>query len=73
MEDEAYLLELITEEEGFEDPMQLLTEYALESVVPGICKECEAIYHYEPDQDEGYCEQCGENTVVSCLILAGIM
>jgi len=27
----------------------------------------------EPDQTQGYCEGCGENSVVASLILAGII
>ena len=31
---------------------------------PGYCTNCESIDNpAEPDQDAGYCEDCGENTV----------
>jgi len=69
----GYLLDIIVIEEGFDSEWELLETYAFDSVVPGVCSECENVYHYEPDQDAGWCEICGTNTVVSCLILGGIM
>ena len=40
---------------------------------PSICTNCGYITNMEPDQDRGWCESCEKNTVVSCLILAGII
>ena len=34
---------------------------------------CDYTTEMEPDQEEGYCEACGGNTVVSALVLAGII
>lgn len=49
--------------------------YITDSIVPGICMNpgCEATYDYEPDQDEGWCEECDTNSVKSAFILAGII
>jgi len=54
---------------------RFLEEYALDGCVPGICTEpgCGYTTEYEPDQDAGWCENCGTNTVVSGLILADII
>ena len=68
------LLQII-EDEGFETELELLEEYHDRSIVPGICMNegCNFTAYYEPDQDKGYCDLCGTKTVVSCLILGGIM
>lgn len=60
--------------EGYDDPMDMLQDYIIESTVPAICTnpDCNYSTYYEPDQTSGWCELCGGNSVVSCLILAGI-
>lgn len=65
----------LAELEGYNDSMDMLEDFAFDSIVPGICVEdgCDYIADVEPDQGNGWCELCGENSVVSCLILAGIM
>jgi ssDNA-binding Zn-finger/Zn-ribbon topoisomerase 1 len=54
---------------------ELLEEWALDSVVPGICMnpDCEYTAEYEPDQREGWCEACGTQSVTSFLILLGVI
>ena len=43
------------------------------------CRECKArfradhIASMESDQEEGYCEKCSGNTMVSVLVLAGLI
>ena len=66
------LLELC-EAEGFENIDQLLEASICDSVVPAICMDCGCATQMEPDQRAGYCEACGQNKVVSCLILAGLI
>jgi hypothetical protein len=46
-----------------------------DSVAPAICTEPECDYttEMEPDQDAGYCEACGNNSVASALVLAGLI
>jgi len=66
------LLELC-EAEGFENIDELLEASICDSVCPAICMECGCTAEMEPDQRAGYCEQCGRNRVVSCLILAGLV
>lgn len=45
----------------------------MDSVAPGICMNdgCDYITEVEPDQSEGYCENCDTCTVTSALVLAG--
>ena len=54
---------------------ELLEQYGLDDVVPGICMNagCDFTTLYEPDQDEGWCEECKSNTVTSALVLGGIL
>jgi hypothetical protein len=54
---------------------EFIEEYALEDVVPGICMnpDCDFTADYEPDQREGWCEECHTGSVRSGLILAGII
>ena len=51
----------------------MLEEATLDGVCPGICRNCDYTTEVEPDQDKGWCENCNTNTVVSCLILAGLI
>ena len=71
------LLVLLMEEEGFgqEEEIAFMEEFELESVQPGICATpgCEYINsRLEPDQDQGWCEECEAGTCVSAGILLGI-
>jgi len=39
----------------------------------GLCSECGEEAQVEVDQQKGYCESCGTNTVVSKAILYGLV
>lgn len=54
---------------------ELIETYALDDVAPGICMNpgCTYSTEYEPDQEMGWCEECGTRTVRSALVLAGII
>jgi len=54
---------------------ELLAEATYDSVAASICSNpgCSYTTGMEPDQDAGWCEECGTPTVVSCLVLAGIL
>jgi hypothetical protein len=71
---QAKLSELV-ESEGYDSLEQFLKENAHDSVVPGICMtdDCDYTAEIEGDQDRGWCECCCDNTVVSALVLAGII
>ena len=68
-------LNKIAETEGIED-INALIEHAMFNDCPGICisPDCGFVCsNIEPDQEQGWCEHCDGNTVVSCLVLAGIV
>lgn len=43
--------------------------------VPAICMNecCDFTAEYEPDSEDGWCDECGDNTVKSALILGGMI
>jgi hypothetical protein len=51
---------------------EMLEQATFDSVVKGICSEpgCDYTNEVEPDQARGHCEECGGQTVKSCLVLA---
>jgi len=53
----------------------LLEACAMDSVSPGICRKpgCNYSTEVEPDQGAGWCEVCETPTVVSALLLAGVV
>ena len=61
--------------EGFDSVEAMLEAATFDSVSPGICTkpDCGGTIEVEPDQDRGWCPVCGSNTVMSALILAGII
>ena len=54
-----------------------LADIAIDSVSPGICMNegCDYTIDVEPDQTEGWCEECDEGTVKSIteLIIEGFL
>jgi len=54
---------------------EMIEETTFDSVTYGICvnRGCDFTCQVEPDQSEGYCENCNTNTVKSSLVLAGII
>lgn len=54
---------------------EFIETYALDEVVPGICMnpDCDYAAEYEPDQREGWCEECGTQSVRSGIVLAGLI
>jgi len=75
MPDKNQKLNDLMKKEGCDDITDLLTRCLGSSTVPAICvnTDCNHTATMEPDQTSGYCEDCKENTVVSCLILAGVV
>jgi hypothetical protein len=68
-------LNLLARDWGHTEPEALIEEYIFDGVMPGICQNqgCDYSTEYEPDQDAGWCECCGTNTVVSAAVLMGII
>ena len=71
----AQKLMKLCEIEGFENVEGVLFLSVTDSVCPAICmtEGCNYTTEMEPDQDRGYYESCGGNTMVSALVLAGFM
>jgi hypothetical protein len=70
------LLDRITEVEGFDDWQELLEHYGIDSVVPGACSNEGCTYvgsECEPDAEDYWCEECDTPSVVSCMVLGGII
>jgi hypothetical protein len=65
----------VCEAEGFASLDDLLGLLVTDSVCPAICMNegCDYIAPMETDQEEGYCEKCGGNTMVSVLVLVGLI
>jgi hypothetical protein len=61
--------------EGFKSLDDLLKVSMTDNICPAICmtEGCDHTTEMESDQDKGYCEACGGNTVVSALVLAGLI
>lgn len=73
MTDASKLAELC-EIEGLSEHDML--EHAVKhSVCPAICMNavCDYSEEMEPDQDRGWCDWCGTNSMKSALILAGLI
>lgn len=68
-------LDLLMEIEGFDDPLEFMTELVGDSVCPGICTNsgCDYTTTVEPDSRTGYCAECDTQTVESALSLAGLI
>jgi len=68
-------LAMLMKIEGYRDVVDLFAAVLSDSVSPGICinPDCDYSTEVEPDQDRGYCENCGTQTVKSALILAGLI
>lgn len=68
-------LNTLIEIEGFNNVDDFVEHYSRQPLIPGICmnKYCDAVYHYEIDQDAGFCEDCETNSVMSGFILAGVI
>jgi hypothetical protein len=61
--------------EDFKNVEDVLISGMFDTVCPAICmtEGCDHTAEMEHDQREGYCEACGGNTMVSALVLAGVI
>jgi hypothetical protein len=68
-------LMLVCEAEGFATVDDLRVLLVTDNLCPAICmtEGCDHIDRMESDQEEGYCEKCSGNTMVSVLVLAGLI
>ena len=75
LSNKAAKLMTLCEIEGFKSLDDLLAASMVDCLCPAICvtEGCSYTAEMVPDQDQGYCGACGGNTVVSVLILAGLI
>jgi hypothetical protein len=71
----AQKLMTLCEVEGYKNALDLVEAVWTDTVCPAICmtEGCDHTAEMEPDQREGYCEACGGNTLMSALVLAGLI
>jgi hypothetical protein len=71
---EASKLDLLAREWGMKTS-EFVEEYALDDVAPGICMnpDCDYTTEVEPDQREGWCEECDTCSVRSGVVLASLI
>jgi hypothetical protein len=74
-EEKSNKLRHLVESEGYPDLESLVLACIADSVSPGIFtrSDCDYTTEIERDQQRGYCEACGGQTVQSALVLAGII
>ena len=60
---------------GYEDPLDMLEFMGPSEIIPAICmnKYCDYSIELEPDATKGWCEYCKTRTVTSALVLAGMI
>ncbi len=75
LSNKARKLMKLCDAEGIKGIDDLVALSVNDSLCPAICttEGCDHIAEMESDQTEGYCEACGENTMVSALVLAGLI
>ena len=71
-------LRKLAEIEGCGNVTELIELAARDAVSPAICCNpdeltCNYSTEMEPDQDQGWCDECGKGTMQSALILAGLI
>jgi hypothetical protein len=69
-------METLAQDWGLDlDENDTYRDLMFDGINPGICmnKDCNYSTDVEPDQDKGYCEECGTNTVKSASLLLGII
>jgi hypothetical protein len=68
-------LQKLAELEGFDTVDEMFDAAVTDGECPGICVNpaCDHTADVEPDQRKGYCENCGTQTVKSCLVLAELI
>jgi hypothetical protein len=71
-------LKTLCEIEGFEDEAELFAVATADTISPAICcnpdnPDCDYSEEKEPDSRDGWCEECQRGTMVSALVLGGII
>ena len=60
-------IQIVMDAYGYNNLDDLMADFMIAGAVPGICQEfnCNNIEEYEPDQRNGYCNECGKKSVKS--------
>jgi hypothetical protein len=60
---------------GYQSLEDFAKAFMVDNICPAICmaEGCDCVIEMESDQDEGYCEACGGNTITSGLVLANLI
>jgi hypothetical protein len=71
-------LRKLIEIEGCGDETELFAAAIADSVCPAICcnpdnSACDYTAEMEPDQDRAWCAECQRGTLVSALVLGGLI
>jgi hypothetical protein len=71
----AAKLRTLMDIEGFDDSLALAEATAMDSVCPAICMNegCDYTSEMEPDQTQGFCEECRTGSMKSALVLMGFI
>lgn len=67
------LLEYLLAAEGYDNQTDFAEDMIFDSICPGICRKCQAVMDCEPDATKNWCDECNKNTVVSGLVLMGLI
>lgn len=67
-------LRLVCDVLGYAHPLDLLFAYRLDPVVPGVCltEHCTHVKAVERRDYTVLCPECGEDSIASVCVLAGI-
>ena len=67
--------EQLAKDYGYKDAWECIQDTHNDGAIPGICrnKGCNYSTDVEPDQECGFCEDCGTQTVASIMILEGLI
>lgn len=69
----SHLISLVEASYG-QDTEEILEQMLYDGIDCGVCDNCEDVIDYiEPDNDKGYCDCCGEASVISLSMLLGII
>ena len=65
----------LLEIEGYDRTEDLIEAVLSDSVSPAICMnpDCDYVCEMEPDQTEGWCDECRTNTMTAAPVLAGLI
>jgi hypothetical protein len=72
-QEKAQKLSQLAQAEGHDTVEDMFEVAVTDSIAPCICLTCGATAGLKADQREGWCHGCGNNHMVSCLILAGLI